>query len=349
MQILPPMPFPLTLLGELMEDLNLVLSPQERVSFEGIHQSQDAKMMAALAYAEWQGKCQTEKPELLAQCFEAHEPGEAVKTTIQKDPLTALQCYLKYPHWWTLDEMLKIVGTDPAAALAAAKTLTLTEQQIYKLQQDAGREPELAYRFAVEIEGALPEVANCQLSRSCYWAWRLATERNPTNRAEDDANIEKLVFTNPEAASFVLFRTTDPNYKNELMRIAVDTLALHPQVAHHTAVRLASLSIGEDDWRMAELKQICLKSPQWPFHWARDLDPAHVEDYLAACMNHLGWATELVLLIGQIYGENARMEAARKIHEHYLELTEKIPSLIQNPWYLPFLIWACGILITTEE
>ena len=174
MQILPLMPFPLTLLGELMEDLNLVLSPQERVSFEGIQQRQDSKVSAALAYAEWQGKCQTEKPELLDQCFEAHEPGVAVKETIQKDPLTALQSYLKYPQWWTLGEMLKIVSTDPEAALAAAKTLTLTEQQIWKLQLDAGRKPELAYRFAVEIENALPEVAQCQLSRSCYWAWRLS-------------------------------------------------------------------------------------------------------------------------------------------------------------------------------
>jgi len=348
MKTIEPMPFPPTLM-ENMTGEKAFVEHTLVYELEVNRYRQDWKTTAVLAYAEWKGKCLMERNALLHQCFESQDPGETIKKIIKRDPLTALQCYLKHPKWWTLSEMIIIASRSPEAAFWAAKKLKLSTKQIKKLQCVAGKFPELAYRFAAEIEGALPDLTTFQLANSPYWAWRLATERNPNKKHEEDANIEKLVFTNPEAASFVLFRTADPNYKVELMRIAVDMLALHPQVAYQTAVRLVNLPISENDWRMAELKQICLKSPQWAFHWARDIDCLHVEDYLDACMNHLGWATELLLVIKEIYGENAQVEATRKITDRYFELGANCPSSINNPWYLPFLLWACGILMNDEK
>ena len=298
--------------------------------------------MAEHAAATWETKQSNGNKTVQKNTVIWQDPDMSVKHTINQHPATAWRCYQKNPAWWSVEEIAEVASNSWQVAFQVMISMKLNLEQLTKLQLAAGHIPEQAYRLAREVPGLVSGVAEAQLSRSPYWLWRLATEQNPDSMANENLKIEALAPYNPEAAGFILFRSASPHEDSERKKVAMATLQFHPEAAFKTALNLQALPLNKNDWRMKELKAICMRSPQWAFHWARDIDPEYADAYLEECANHPGWAIELVNLIRQTQSEEVGQAAIQQLFTRY-KSSEDEAGLYNafDPWFLAFMIWLC--------
>jgi hypothetical protein len=321
----PPQTVPLLLEPYLID----ALIPADEMNLIDNERKQRSRTQEAEhAFREWAQKRSQGKKRVEGNYIIWEVPDETVKEAIRNHPLTALKCYLQDPAWWSPNEMQAIAQQDPETAYWYAKKAT--PPNLLALQLVIGQKrPDLLYHFAKEVPAANLQLALELLKFRPYWKLQL---NHSWDNADSRSEIEALVPFNCEAASYYIFSNLHAATNQDLMEVALATLALYPEWAYQTALRLPTEP--EKDWRWNQLEQICDRSPKWAYHWARDVRPDAPTKKVEQCWNHPGWTAELLDLIAQHEGPSELERVAGLV----LKRNEAVFQSC-NGWHLAFLAW----------
>ena len=261
-----------------------------------------------------------------------------LKRAISGHPLTATKMYLQGWEGWTKNELLTIVADSPEAAFWLSWRGKDLDKD--KLNAIINTSPRYSYFLARETKTWNDETIEAT-AKSVYFHYLMLLD--VINEPEKAQKLLETTAGYDAEAALTWFIETRPTERSEIPHQIILRLTLSPRHCYEALALNVfgdiQSNLGDDNEEqemiVSEIRDTCLKDPQWAYHWLRDTTPENLNRYIAKVCWHSAWTEQLLSEIPE------KTEKEKQIKDKLINIviseTKNIPK--SDPHFTRLQFW----------